>query len=53
MVRRGDSVRSALDAVLASPVSAALLVDANDVPGAYITLEDLAPHLRPSPVAGA
>ncbi len=53
MVRRGDSVRSALDAVLASPVSAALLLDANDVPGAYITLEDLAPHLRPSPVAGA
>jgi osmoprotectant transport system ATP-binding protein len=45
-VRRGDTVRSALDAVLASPVSAAPLVNGDSVPRACVTIDDLAPYLR-------
>lgn len=45
-VRRGDTVRSALDAVLASPVSAALLLNGDSVPNACVTIDDLAPYLR-------
>ncbi|WP_411730966.1 ABC transporter ATP-binding protein [Paeniglutamicibacter sp.] len=46
VVRRGDTVRSALDAVLASPVSAALLMNGDSVPSACVTIDDLAPYLR-------
>ncbi|MCY1453712.1 hypothetical protein D9M71_707230 [compost metagenome] len=46
VVQRGDTVRSALDAVLASPVSAALLMDRNSLPTACLTIDDLAPYLR-------
>lgn len=46
VLHRGDSVRSALDAVLASPCSLVLLMDENDVPRSYVGLEDLAPYLR-------
>ena len=52
-LRSGDSLRSALDAVLASPIAAALLLDESGKPAGYITLGDLAPHLRPVAVAGA
>ncbi len=46
-------MRAGLDAVLASPVAAALLLDGAGRPAGYITLEDLAPHLHPGAVAGA
>ncbi|GAA1497564.1 ABC transporter ATP-binding protein [Paeniglutamicibacter kerguelensis] len=52
-LRPGDSLRMGLDAVLASPIAAALLLDAGGRPAGYITLGDLTPHLRPGVVAGA
>lgn len=46
-VRRTDTLREALDAILASPVGAALLTDAHGEPTSWITLEDLSPRLVP------
>ena len=53
MLRSSDSLRMGLDAVLASPIAAALLLDGAGHLAGYLTLEDLAPHLRPGVVAGA
>ena len=47
-VRCTDTLREALDAILASPVGAALLMDEHNELRAWITLEDLAPRLAPS-----
>ncbi|PQZ92360.1 proline/glycine betaine ABC transporter ATP-binding protein [Arthrobacter sp. MYb227] len=46
-VRRTDTLREALDAILASPVGAALLTDVHGDPTSWITLEDLSPRLAP------
>ncbi|MDO5744337.1 MAG: ABC transporter ATP-binding protein [Micrococcaceae bacterium] len=42
------SLRTGLDAVLASPTSAALLVNGTGHPTSYFTLSDLGPLLRPN-----
>lgn len=46
-VQRGSTLREALDAILASPVGAALLSDAQGELTSWITLEDLSPQLVP------
>lgn len=52
-VQPTDSMRLGLDAVLASPISAALLVDASGQMTGYFTIDDLAPHLSPGGAAKA
>lgn len=47
-VRRTDTLREALDAILASPVGAALLSDVDGEPTSWITLDDLSPRLVPN-----
>ncbi|GAA1878539.1 ABC transporter ATP-binding protein [Paeniglutamicibacter psychrophenolicus] len=53
LVPADASLRTGLDAVLASPTSAALLVDGTGNIGSYFTLADLGPLLRPNEQARA